>query len=176
MALADGFREYFRSIYDGVSTTATGMKITLTHLLAREPITVEYPDRVGQPVEETLPPRYRGFLMVDMEICISCKACELACPIDCITIEDVKIEKCKVLGVSGKPSPKTRESYVFDINMGKCMYCGLCTEPCPTGAIHHTTAFEGSTTNFQDLIFHYVGPELRDETLRKAGALEKDAA
>ncbi len=24
----------------------------------------------------------------------------------------------------------------FDIDIAKCMYCGLCSEPCPTGAIH----------------------------------------
>lgn len=165
-----GIVQYFKDIRDGVSTTLTGMRITFTHLVARTPTTIQYPDRVGKPLEETLPPRYRGHLMVDMEICISCKACELACPIDCITIEDVKIQKTSVIGVDGKPSPKTRESFIFDINLGKCMYCGLCTEPCPTGSIHHTTQFEGATTNFLDLIHHYVTPAQSEETLAKARA------
>jgi ferredoxin len=76
-------------------------------------------------VQDTLPFRYRGILEVDLEICTACLACERACPIDCIVID---AEKDKAAG----GLVMTR----FDIDMAKCMYCGLCSEPCPTGAIH----------------------------------------
>ena len=44
----------------------------------------------------------------------------------------------------------------FDIDEAKCMYCGLCTEPCPTGAIHFTREFERATDNLDSLVFRFV--------------------
>ena len=44
----------------------------------------------------------------------------------------------------------------FDIDIAKCMYCGLCSEPCPTGSIHHTTEFEGADFSLESLIRRYV--------------------
>src|SRR5262249_5616054 len=82
----------------------------------------------------TLPSRYRGFLEVDMDTCTACQACERACPINVIAIE---IEK-------DPANPKNRVMTRFDIDEAKCMFCGLCVEPCPTGAIQHTREFEGS--------------------------------
>ena len=38
------------------------------------------------------------------------------------------------------------------------MYCGLCVEPCPTGAIRHTRRFEGTVTNVSELIYSYIRP------------------
>src|SRR5262245_44036884 len=108
------------------------MVVTFKHLF-REPVTIEYPE---VNVEATLPDRYRGILQVDMEICISCHNCETDCPIACIVIDDVKGEKISVMSkLTGKPTPKMRYPIRFDIDIAKCMYCGLCTENCPTGAI-----------------------------------------
>jgi len=44
----------------------------------------------------------------------------------------------------------------FDIDIGKCMYCGLCVEPCPTGAIQHTREFEGAVMHFNNLTLRFV--------------------
>ncbi|HLG19448.1 MAG TPA: NADH-quinone oxidoreductase subunit I [Bdellovibrionota bacterium] len=149
------FSKWFVDIYEGVTSTAIGMWVTLIHLF-REPITVEYPE---VNVESQLPERYRGILQVDMDICISCKLCETACPIACIVIEDVKGEKMSVMSkITGKPTPKQRFPLRFDIDIAKCMFCGLCTEPCPTGAIHHTRRFEAATTRVSDLTYSYVRP------------------
>jgi ferredoxin len=68
------------------------------------------------------------------------------CPIDCIVVETVKDPAAGRL--------LTR----MDIDMAKCMYCGLCSEPCPTGAIRHTKEFEGATPVLQSLIFRFVPP------------------
>ncbi|MBV8451686.1 MAG: 4Fe-4S binding protein, partial [Deltaproteobacteria bacterium] len=43
-----------------------------------------------------------------------------------------------------------------DIDIAKCMYCGLCSEPCPTGAIHHTTEFEGADYSLESLIRRFI--------------------
>jgi len=44
----------------------------------------------------------------------------------------------------------------FDIDMAKCMYCGLCSEPCPTGSIHHTPEFEGADYSLESLVRRFV--------------------
>lgn len=162
---------WFGDIYTGVVSTSKGMFVTFKHLF-REPITTEYPE---VNVESTLPERYRGILQVDMEICISCRLCETACPIACIVIDDVKGTKSSVMSkVTGKPTPKQRYPLRFDIDMAKCMYCGLCAEPCPTGAIHHTRKFEGTVTNVSELTYHYVRPYDRDVALHAQKALESE--
>jgi NADH-quinone oxidoreductase subunit I/NAD(P)H-quinone oxidoreductase subunit I len=44
----------------------------------------------------------------------------------------------------------------FDIDIAKCMYCGLCSEPCPTGAIHHTSEFEGADYSLESMLRRFV--------------------
>ena len=57
----------------------------------------------------------------------------------------------------------------FDIDMGKCMYCGICVESCPTDArapgdveqtkcIRMTREFEGVTSDFPSLTFRFIRP------------------
>jgi len=137
-------RRYFRNIVDAVVTIFEGMSITFSHLF-RKPITIQYPDRMPVRVQDTLPFRYRGILEVDMEICTACLACERACPIDCIVIDMTK-------------DPNTREMVMsrFDIDIIKCMYCGLCSEVCPTGSIHHTREFEGADFSQESMIRHFI--------------------
>jgi formate hydrogenlyase subunit 6/NADH:ubiquinone oxidoreductase subunit I len=44
----------------------------------------------------------------------------------------------------------------FDIDIAKCMYCGLCSEPCPTGSIHHTPEFEGADFSLESMVRRFV--------------------
>jgi len=120
-----------------------GMAVTASHFV-RKPYTVSI--RTGcRSVQDTLPFRYRGILEVDLEICTGCLACERACPIDCI-----------VIAVEKDPKTKSMILSQFDIDIAKCMYCGLCSEPCPTGSIHHTTEFEGADYSLESLIRRFV--------------------
>src|SRR6202050_1585227 len=136
--------EYVTNIKDAVTSIFEVMAVTASHFM-RKPYTVQYPDRMPVRVQDTLPFRYRGILEVDLEICTGCLACERACPIDCIVIV---VDK----------DPQTREITIsqFDIDIAKCMYCGLCSEPCPTGAIHHTTEFEGADYSLESLIRRFI--------------------
>ena len=96
-------------------------------------------------MQDTLPFRYRGMLEVDLEIYTACLACERACPIDCIVIDATKDKTAGGLVM-------TR----FDIDMAKCMYRGLCSEPCRTGAIHHTPEFEGADYSLESMVRKFV--------------------
>jgi NADH-quinone oxidoreductase subunit I len=139
-----GAAAYLQHIKEALATIFDGMAVTASHMI-RRPYTIQYPDRIPVRVQDTLPFRYRGILDVDLEICTGCLACDRACPIDCIAMA---IEK----------NAQTREIIIsqFDIDMAKCMYCGLCSEPCPTGAIHHTTEFEGADYSLESLIRRFV--------------------
>src|SRR3954470_989543 len=137
---------YVKNVRDTAKSFWEGMSVTLSYMF-RKPMTTQYPDRMGVPVHQTIPARYRGFLEVDMDICTACQACERACPIAVINID--------ILKGDGKTTPKLRMER-FDIDIGKCMYCGLCVEPCPTGAIQHTREFEGATMSFENLTLRFV--------------------
>jgi NADH-quinone oxidoreductase subunit I len=139
-----GASEYFEHIKDAVTSIFEGMAVTASHFV-RKPYTVQYPDRTPIRVQDTLPFRYRGILEVDLEICTGCLACERACPIDCIVITAEKDKQTRLMSLSQ-----------FDIDIIKCMYCGLCSEPCPTGAIHHTTEFEGADYSTESMIRRFV--------------------
>jgi formate hydrogenlyase subunit 6/NADH:ubiquinone oxidoreductase subunit I len=153
-------RGYLGNIVATAKTVFEGMTVTFSHLI-RKPFTIQYPDRTALRVQDTLPFRYRGILEVDLEICTGCLACERACPIDCIVIDVVK-------------DKQTREMLMtrFDIDMAKCMYCGLCSEPCPTGSIHHTPEFEGSDYSLESLIRRFIKEPVVTYKPKKDG--EKD--
>jgi NADH-quinone oxidoreductase subunit I len=41
----------------------------------------------------------------------------------------------------------------FRINFGRCIYCGLCEEACPTSAIQLTPDFENCRRNILEMVF-----------------------
>ena len=65
---------------------------------------------------------------------------------------------------------KTKEMILsrFDIDMAKCMYCGLCSEPCPTGSIHHTPEFEGADYSLESLVRRFVKDPVVAYKVKKA--------
>ncbi|MDH3445541.1 MAG: 4Fe-4S dicluster domain-containing protein, partial [Deltaproteobacteria bacterium] len=66
-------------------------------------------------------------------------------PITCITI-----------GIEMDKESKQRKFTHFDIDVCKCMYCGLCSEACPTGAIRHSQEFEGASYSPAGLVRHFA--------------------
>ena len=160
--------DYIQTIFHAVNTVLKGMWITLKNMF-KTPITIQYPDVDIMQADisvfgyrgclSSLPDRYRGFLNVDLEICIGCDLCLKACPIDCIKIESIKIDKISIMGKGGKKVNKIKHPVRFDIHLGKCMYCGLCVEPCPTGAIFFTKEFEGATYSLNTLIARFAKKE-----------------
>ena len=90
--------------------------LTGRHLFKRK-VTVMYP-------EEKTPKsaRFRGLHALRRypngeERCIACKLCEAICPAQAITIE-----------AGPRRNDGTRRTVRYDIDMVKCIYCGLCQE------------------------------------------------
>lgn len=159
--LRDKRKGHFGRLRNAVVTILEGMSVTLGYLI-QKPITIQYPDRTKKPVKETLPERFRGILEVRLDICTACLACMRACPIECINIE-----------VSKDPETKKRLITRFDIDIAKCMYCGLCTEPCPTGAIYHSHEFEGSAWDLTQLVKRFVVTPVEPYKIKKEKSGDK---
>jgi glutamate synthase (NADPH/NADH) small chain len=85
-----------------------------------------------KPVTEAFEPRpaslnYRGFHVNDWEKCIGCSTCQKVCDNDAITmIRIADIPEDPVQGIRNlRPA----------IDYGRCCWCALCVDICPTGSI-----------------------------------------
>jgi NADH-quinone oxidoreductase subunit I len=118
---------------------AKGMLLVLQHLF-RKPITIQYPDERLE-----TPRRVRGNELVWLEErCAGCDYCAKACPHGVIRI---------------KTSPAAdgsnrRHVDEFEINTGRCMFCGLCVEACPFLALYLGSRFELARYTQEELIMN----------------------
>ncbi len=140
---------YFRNIWEGIWTVLIGMKITFMHMFTPA-VTIQYPD-----VKLKLPERARNRLYVNMDDCIGCDQCSMACPVDCITIETLKSTPDVDLGLTSVGTKKRLYVPRFDIDIAKCCYCGLCVPPCPTECIKMTDVYEFSEFERTNLIYRF---------------------
>lgn len=143
------FRKYFYNIFHSLYTVLVGMKITFGHLFVPS-VTIQYPD-----VKLKLPERARNRLYVNIDDCIGCDQCSMACPVDCITIETIKATPDQDLGVTSTGNKKRLHVPKFDIDIAKCCYCGLCVPPCPTECIVMTDVYEFSEFDRKNLVYNF---------------------
>lgn len=163
---------YFRDIWDGVVTVLIGMSVTWRHLFTPA-VTIQYPD-----VKLKLPERARNRLYVNMDDCIGCDQCAMACPVDCITIETVKSTPDIDLGLTSVGTKKRLYVPLFDIDIAKCCYCGLCVYPCPTECIKMTDVYEFSEFERENLIYRFatMTPAETDAAKSRLSSYEKEQA
>lgn len=163
---------YFKDIWDGIFTVLVGMKITWSHLFTPA-VTIQYPD-----VKVKLPERARNRLYVNMDDCIGCDQCSMACPVNCITIETLKSTPDVDLGLTSVGTKKRLYVPKFDIDIAKCCYCGLCVPPCPTECIKMTDVFEFAEYERNNLIYNYstMTPAEIDDAKTKLSVHEKEQA
>ncbi len=104
-----------------------GMSITFKHFFGKK-VTMQYPEE-----KATMTPLFRGGeIELDINKCIACSLCALACPNHVIELTTVTNEQKK----------RQLASYVY--HSGLCMYCNLCIEACPTKAISWDKDYENS--------------------------------
>ncbi len=85
-----------------------------------------------KPVTEPLKPRlaslnYRGFHLNDWEKCIGCSTCQKVC-------DNAAITMVQVPGLPQDPALGVRNLRPA-IDYGRCCWCALCVDVCPTGSI-----------------------------------------
>lgn len=150
---------YLPEVCRGLALTARHFFVNLSrHALnligikTSEPgaVTFQYPE-----VERPHAPRLRSLHRLTQRPdgtprCVACMMCETVCPAFCIQIvaeevPDPAIEK----------RPKS-----FDIDLGRCVFCGYCVEACPEDAIRMDTGIteigslsrDGMILNMQTLL------------------------
>ena len=107
-----------------------GLKVTLATFF-RKPVTYQYP-KEHKPIE----PRFMGFPVLTWDekvgepYCTGCMVCVRYCPTQCMTA----VMKDNPLRAEGK---STRRKIVdsFEINLARCILCGICVDVCNFDAI-----------------------------------------
>ena len=105
----------------------------------------EKPYTIPRPLDQRAgAPRYRGFHINDMEKCIGCGTCETICQNEAIDLVPADGEKTRH-GDSGlRPM----------VDYGRCCWCALCVDVCPTGSLGMTNEYQWVDTDPE--VFRYV--------------------
>ena len=117
-----------------------GLLVTMKNFL-RKPITVKYPEQ-----RVTQHPRFRGAEFVWYEErCTGCASCAKYCPLGIIKI----VTRPSLTNLTEDGSYAVD---VFDIDIGRCMFCGLCVETCPFDALFMGSGFEEAKYRRAELV------------------------
>ncbi len=105
---------------------------------------LDKPFTINKPVTEREgAPRYRGFHVNDIEKCIGCGTCEEIC-------QNEAIDMVEVAGLE----PKNGDSGLRPlIDYGRCCWCALCVDVCPTGSLGMSNDYIWVTTNPEEWRF-----------------------
>ena len=97
--------------------------LTALKQFGKEPHTISYPK-----VKKEAADRYRGFHYNDLDECIGCGNCSTIC-------QNSAIDMIQIEGIDGKKGDSGLRPRVDN---GRCCWCALCVEVCPTGSLSLT--------------------------------------
>lgn len=122
-------------------------------MIFRKKATIMYPNQ-----KTKMSPRFRGEHALRRyengeERCIACKLCEAICPAQAITIETSGFGNPIENFEKYNSNNLLRKTFKYDIDMTKCIYCGLCQEACPVDAIVEGPNIEYSTQTREELFY-----------------------
>jgi len=133
-----------------------GLLVTLG-VVRRKHVTAQYPDPNKRlPVDE----RFMGFPALlwdhsnDEQFCTGCMVCIRACPTQCMSAE-MKDNPRHAEGTSRR----RKIADWFEINLNRCIICGICVDVCNLDAIEMSHEYElsgylrnGARANMQELL------------------------
>lgn len=107
------------------------------------------------PVTEPLEPRaasanYRGFHVNDWEKCVGCSTCQKVC-------DNAAITMVRIPGLPVDPVKGVRDERPA-IDYGRCCWCGLCVDICPTGSLALSREYVHTCTEEQ-ISSYFVLPD-----------------
>ena len=107
------------------------------------------------PVTEPLGPRvaamrYRGFHLNDWELCIGCSTCQKVC-------DNAAITMIRLPGLPEDPVAGVRNLRPA-IDYGRCCWCALCVDLCPTGSIRLSREYVHTCTD-EELASYFILPD-----------------
>ncbi len=125
--------------------------------VAKAPGTIEVPDKVQREAAD----RYRGFHTNDVETCIGCGSCSVIC-------ENAAIEMVEI-----KDPTKGDSGFRPQIDYGRCCWCALCVDVCPTGSLSMSNEYVWSRETPEDFVF-IPGIDLKGHENKEKGFKKDD--
>lgn len=148
---------YFANIWRAVSSTVVGMRLTIRYFF-RPKVTMEYPE-----VRPDIPEGHRGLHEYKEEECILCRACETACPVECLAISAI-----------GKGKDRLITS--FDIDYSKCLFCNLCCEACTSNCLYMGKEYDLASSSREKCVLHLARAKTEEEMEKHREYLAKKEA
>jgi len=135
---------------------AKGLWVTLRHTV-RHRITTQYPEQ-----RLNVSRRFRGYELVwDKERCTGCSTCAKSCLQGNIEI------------VTSRGAENKYVVEKFELDSGRCIFCGLCVESCPYDALFLSMEYECAKYRRLELVLPKERLE-RTENKRLSGYFRPD--